>query len=91
MENTGKSKCRCTSCRNIVPIYIMRILKSGSGREHHMTQEAIRKQLSDEFGYEISLRALGRYINLLVDEELHVFGNTKAGYWYDENGFLCMK
>jgi len=78
-----------TSRRNIVPIFIMEIMKNETGKEHHVTQEYIRTRLQEKYDYKINRKSLGKYINLMLEEDLFLFGSAATGYWYDRDGYRC--
>lgn len=72
-----------------LPVFIFDILKTYSGREHHLTQESIRLKLKELYNLEPDRRAVSRDVNALLDEEFYIFGNSRTGYWYDRYGYAA--
>ena len=73
--------------KTLAVLYIFEILKAGTDRDHHMSQNAIIRALSED-PYELKLerKAVGRIVNLLFNEGLHVYSD-RTGAWYDPEGF----
>lgn len=52
-------------------------------REHPMTQAQILTALEEEYGVRLARQALGRTINVLVNEDIGFFKSAK-GCWYEK-------
>ena len=53
--------------KNLVPLFVLRILQKHSNAENPLTQQQIREILLDEYEIEIERKAIGRTLSLLKD------------------------
>ncbi len=78
---------RSNERKTLAPLYILEILRERTDAGHHMTQNDIIRALSESpYELELERKAVGRIVNLLFNEGLHVYSD-RSGTWYDENGF----
>ena len=74
--------------KKLLPLFIREIVKMDSDSEHHCSQEHIRERLSNNpFFIEVDRKAVSRSIKTITLEDLNIYGDPKAGYWYDKNEF----
>lgn len=68
----------------LLPIFIRQILMDDSSKEKHVTQKFVSERL-EQAPYELFVkrRVVSNCINLLLDEELGIRGNSRDGYWYE--------
>lgn len=80
----------CNSRKSLLSVFIYDILREYTDRDHHLTQESIRRILEDKDQLQVERKAVSHNINALLDEDFNIFGNSREGYWYDRWGYFAV-